>query len=102
MGYVYLITNGYVHYKIGITSKTIGRRMRQLQTGNSEKIQLVKSYKSENYREIESWLHRKFGNKRLQGEWFELDDVNVIDFEKICKSIDGTITLLKKENPFFK
>lgn len=102
MGYVYLITNDYCHYKIGITTKTIEKRIKQLQTGNSEKIFIVKHYYTEHHRQLEAWLHRKFNDKRLEGEWFELDDSIILDFENICKSIESTIHLLKEQNPFYK
>jgi hypothetical protein len=101
MGFVYLISNDYNHYKIGITTKTVEKRIKQLQTGNSEKINLVKYYKTEHHRNLEAWLHRKFGANRLEGEWFDLDDAVVLDFENICKSLESTIILLKEQNPFY-
>lgn len=102
MGHVYLITNDYHHFKIGITAGAIEKRLKQLQTGNSEKIELVKSYKSEHHRTIESWLHKKYFNQRLEGEWFQLTDDDVMLFEDTCQSIETTVKFLKEENYFFK
>ena len=102
MGTVYLITNDYIDFKIGITSKPIEKRLKQLQTGNSEKIKLVKCYKTKNYKMMEGWLHRKFFDKRLEGEWFSLNDSDVLSFIETCEEIDKTINLLKEENHFFR
>jgi hypothetical protein len=61
MGYIYLIlqtdSNYLESFKIGITK--INQKGKQLQTGNPNKISLLKSYKSDNYLKIERWLHRK-------------------------------------------
>lgn len=102
MGHVYLITNDYNHYKIGVTKGDVSKRIRQLQTGNSERIELVNSYESDNYNHIERWLHRKLFIKRLEGEWFELTESEVLDFKSNCDRIDEIVKVLKKENPFFK
>jgi hypothetical protein len=102
MGFVYLLTNDYNHYKIGITTRTIEKRLKELQTGNSEKIDIIKSFKTDHYFAVESWLHRKFKSKRLEGEWFDLDDSIISEFDNMCKEIESTVILLKEQNPFFK
>ena len=77
--HVYLMidtSNGY--YKIGISNKP-GYREKTLQ---SEKptIELICSKKFQ-IRQIaqgfEKSLHETFANKRLRGEWFELDEIDV-------------------------
>lgn len=102
MGYVYILTSNYLVFKIGVTSGKIEKRIRALQTGNAEKIDLVKSYKTDNYRNIETWLHHKFNEKRLEGEWFQLNETDINQFESLCEARDKNITLLKEENHFFK
>ena len=101
MGFVYLLTNDYAHYKIGITTRTIEKRLRELQTGNSEKIEVVKFYKTEHYFALESWLHRKFGVKRLEGEWFELTSEDIKNFSSNCqRGHDIFEMLINSGNPF--
>ena len=39
--FVYLLTNDFVQFKIGI-SKNVKKRIKQLQTGNSQEINLIK------------------------------------------------------------
>jgi hypothetical protein len=108
MGYVYLILevneHGDEHYKIGISKNEPEKRLKQLQTGNPNRIDILKFYKSENYKRVEKWLHSKYSSFRTlaNNEWFKLPNEHVLIFEDTCKKVDETINLLLKENPFFK
>jgi len=96
MRYVYLANiEGTDIYKIGF-SKEPKKRIKSLQTGNSKKINLIHSFKTEKATKVESVLHRKFnfckkdsidGNK-LIGEWFELAEGQAESFIASCKLID--------------
>lgn len=72
------------HYKIGITTSSVAKRIKSLQTGNAYKITRYWSKKCSNYQEMEKYFHRKFARKRLMGEWFALD-ANDLEFIKQCK-----------------
>ena len=108
MGYVYLLfcvgTDGSEGYKIGITKNDPNKRVKQLQTGNDSKIQLLKHYQSENYLKVEKWLHRKYASYKTESnnEWFALQSEHVISFLKDCKEADNNINLLLQNNPFYK
>ncbi len=80
-GYTYLITNG-THYKIGITTKTPVSRVAELQTGSPTKISISGYSYNSNALAMELELHKKFASKRLEGEWFALndDDVAIIHY----------------------
>lgn len=105
-GYVYLLlevdVEGNERHKIGITRREISTRIKELQTGNSNKISILNSYKSENYHKIENFLHKKYQHLKTEtnNEWFKLPDNFVISFIKDCKTIDSNINFLKLENPF--
>ena len=71
------------HYKIGITTSTVAKRIRGLQTGNAHKISRYWSKRCSNYLEMEKYFHRKFAKKRLIGEWFALDGSD-LEFIKSC------------------
>lgn len=102
MGYVYLIESyNNQHYKIGVSKNDPKKRLKQLATGNADELRLIAEYKSDNYRKLEKWLHRKFDAVRLEGEWFELSDDEVLDFRNICEEANNTINLLIRENPFY-
>ena len=98
---IYLIRNtGNGDYKIG-TSKTPEGRRKHLQTGNSEKIEIVKTYISEFSYKIEKTLHRKYDYLRKEGEWFELSMDDVHDFIPNCEKIDNIIKFLKDSGNIF-
>jgi len=103
MGTVYLLgefcDNG--RFKIGITKSDVNKRIKQLQTGNSQEIFLVNKYDSVNYRKVEGMLHRYYGTSRAIGEWFNLTHKQVMSFSDEAKKADELIDLLLRENPFY-
>ena len=108
MGYVYLILevnqHGEEYHKIGISKNTPEKRVRQLSTGNPNEIRVLSTYESVNYKKVEKWLHSRFSTKKTlaNNEWFNLTNEQVLSFLDTCKKADETISLLLKENPFFK
>jgi len=75
--YLYLMESGQA-IKIGI-SKNPEDRLKQLAIGNSDiKLIFKKLYK--NAAKKEESLHKRFGNKRIYGEWYSLakEDIDYI------------------------
>ena len=107
MGYVYLLlqveSNGTETFKIGVTKKDINTRISSLQTGNPNKISLLKFYESDNYKKIERLLHKKYFSNRTEtnNEWFILTNEDVISFIDDCKKQDEMIIFMKTNNYFF-
>ena len=69
--------------KIG-RSKDPVKRLRQLQTGNPNKLKLIASFDGEGWKE--KILHERLEKFRLEGEWFSYDCVGSIPvsiYEKI-------------------
>lgn len=89
---IYLIGDGN-NYKIGI-SKEPQKRIKQLQTGNGEKLRLIKEFKnpSKIYPEnvMERRLHFLLRQFRKTGEWFEFRDM---DTERIIALIEKMLQL---------
>lgn len=81
LSYIYIITNG-TYFKIGF-SKNPERRVKQLQTGNSDKLSLLYSVKIDiaPIKVIETIVHRQFPHK-ISGEWYSGN------FEEIKQTID--------------
>ena len=106
MGYVYLLLevdkNGEETYKIGITKNDPTDRNSKLQTGNPNKISVLKVYDSENYKKVEKWIHRKYEGAKTEAknEWRNLTAEQVLSFIDDCKKADETISFLKENNPF--
>ena len=107
MGYVYLLLQldfeGNESYKIGITKNDPNKRVKQLQTGNPNKISLHRKYESKNYLKVERWLHRKYqGKTEAKNEWRTLTDEQVFSFLDDCKTADDNIQFLLDNNSFFE
>ena len=102
MPIIYLIQNTLGHSKIGITSKTIEARLAQLMTGNSEHLNVVTTYTTEYPHQLEKMLHRFYGNKRIEREWFLLSQDEVKSFIETCQKLESRIIFLKEHNHYFK
>lgn len=103
MGYVYLIgeINNGKKYKIGSTrAKDINKRLKQLQTGNSNPLFIESYYETDKPFKLETMLHNRFKDNNVIGEWFEMKDEDIKSFEDICYSFQNIIDSLKS-NPFF-
>jgi hypothetical protein len=61
--------------KVG-RSKDPQKRLKQLQTGNPNKLKLIASFKGEGWKE--KMLHERLRRYRLEGEWFSYDCVGSI------------------------
>ena len=68
--YVYAIREKETgRIKIGI-SRDPESRLKQLQTGNSQQLELIAYRKAENRYKDEARLHRMFSDYHVRGEWF--------------------------------
>lgn len=101
MGYVYLICdpkNDY--YKIGVTTGSIEKRIKKLQTGNGTELHVVSWFECAYPFKLEKLLHAKFCSEREDGEWFSLSTNEILNFKKICEETQRTVDILM-ENPYF-
>lgn len=80
--YIYIISNGEA-FKVGF-SKDPKRRVKQLQTGNPKKLELMYFVEIEvaPVKILEDIVHRYLKFNHLTGEWFKAD------FEKIKTELD--------------
>lgn len=75
-GYVYLMRSGNGYHKIGI-SKKVENRLGGLKRQFPVLIEVIHCFACHDYRKVEKDLHQKFSTKRIEYEWFELDENDV-------------------------
>ena len=101
MGYVYLLGNGNESFKIGVTRGSIEKRIKKLQTGNSDEIYMLDYFETDNPFLMEKMLHTKYAGKKIMNEWFNLNSEDIAEFKDICEELQKNIDALK-DNYFFK
>ena len=91
-------------YKIGITKKDPQKRLKQLQTGSKEQLELLYYYNSSIPNLLESTLHRQFEQYRTRekGEWFNLPIDEVNKFLETCKNTENLLIQVKNQLDSYK
>lgn len=101
MSYVYLICDPDQNvYKIGVTRNIVQNRLKKLQTGNSSELHIVYTVETDYPFRLETLLHNKFSNKKVQGEWYKLSDEDVKNFKDTCQYYKNIINSMLN-NPYF-
>lgn len=104
MAFIYLINEyGTNKYKIGLTKdKSIEFRRKRHQTGNSVELYTTKYFETEYPYKLERLLHAKYHKEKVNGEWFELEDSEVLKFNETCIELNNIIKFMKENNEFYK
>ena len=86
------LTNGHLStggpVKIGM-SKNVRRRKTQLQQSSAHEIDILKVFEVEKAPEVEMWLHDRFWNLQMRGEWFH-SHPRILNFEPEHDRYDRT------------
>jgi hypothetical protein len=79
-GWVYLLQSGN-HFKIG-RSDALEKRVKQISIALPEKVKLIHAIRTDDAPGIEAYWHRRFGDRRANGEWFLLSPADVKAFKR--------------------
>lgn len=103
---IYLISsiiNGEKIYKIGITRREVSERIKELKTGNPYEFQIESIFNADNYgNSIETKLHNKFKYKRIDREWFSLEQEDIDSFISDCESYYKIFDNLQNSNSYIQ
>ena len=77
-GFVYMMKSGK-YYKIGKTN-SIDRRQYEIGLQLAEGLEPIHSIETDDPSGIEAYWHNRFKDKRMNGEWFNLDASDVRAF----------------------
>lgn len=94
-GYVYAI--GYDgEIKIGISASDPGRRLTQMQSGNSRLLELVGATYVQGYKQVERILHRdlKSQERWIRGEWYRL---SVLEAREVISGVGEDMVLQERQ-----
>jgi len=75
-GMVYIITDGEYH-KIGMTIGDANKRIKEIQTMNPRKLDVLYQQHTSWAWDYEHLLHELFEKKRVRGEWFMLEPADI-------------------------
>lgn len=84
-------------YKIGV-SKNPEKRIKQLQTGNPEKIELIKTFLSSYPYKMENVFHRRFKRNHVQGECYYLSQEDIEHFEESCRICETNFEIMEESS----
>lgn len=75
-------------YKIGWALGSTNRRLKQLQTGNPEKLEILMDFRVSDAESLEKYLHYFLLNKNVRGEWFQLSEEDLSWLSWFCEAYD--------------
>ncbi len=88
MSSVYIVRCGD-YYKVG-KADNVEHRVKQLQTGNASRLDVVWTVETGNAFALENYLHKQYADKRAVGEWFALTEDDIKSIQETCNTLPHT------------
>ncbi len=82
-GFVYLLKSG-VYYKIG-KANDIKKRLSQIKLQLPFDVELVHAIEAFHPLKVEQHWHKRFNQRRRNGEWFVLTEEEVAEFKQVSR-----------------
>lgn len=107
MSKIYLLrstnsNNTYI-YKIGITKRSVSKRLKEFKTGNSTTIETIHIFETDKFLfSIEKALHNMYNHLNISGEWFALTDLEVNSFIDNCNKLKANFQILSETSTLNK
>lgn len=80
-GFVYLIKSADTGlYKIGV-AKNVPNRLQTIKRQSGEHLEVIRIFQAQDKYLYEGRMHRFFEDKRKSGEWFDLSQQDLDDYE---------------------
>jgi hypothetical protein len=106
VGILYVIFNKWIRnpetnempYKIGITKRSVADRYYGLGLKMPGKFETLFAYKLKNYADAEKALGIILNERNINGEWYDLNENNLIFIEATCKQMNGILITEEIEN----
>lgn len=97
--FIYILNaQGTDLYKIGITTRTTTKRIKNLQTGNPNSIVEVYKHEHERANVIERCLHRHYRHLQSKGEWFLFDQISIEEVKNKLHFFENVVNTLHNDN----
>ncbi len=90
-GFVYVLKDEHQRRKIGL-AQDVDQRVKELQTGNAERITIEHRMHVSHMQRAEKSLHELFAAYRLRtdGEWFDIDEKELLLLRKVFRVVATT------------
>jgi hypothetical protein len=106
IGILYVVFNKWINdpetkkipYKIGITRGSVDDRYYGLGLKMPGKFETLFAYKFDDCSNAEKTIHNILNKKRLNGEWFDIDQSILKHIEKTCELMGGVLVTDEVEN----
>lgn len=95
-----ILKDGSTQYKIGV-SKHPKKRLLQNKTANPNDLELLYTYHSEFPYLVETSLKNNFKSKKIDGEWFDLSEEDVINFLVTCHKINENYKTIRSNSTLY-